>query len=131
MLDGLRAPLTEGVLAVYDRLHWHPEGGIYELVSDAAGRQWDYGNRERPQSFDALRRDLALDPGLHVIIAHGLFDLVCPYFGTQLLLNQIPPASGGDRVRLVTFPGGHMFYSRDDSRAGLRSEAAKLMGAAP
>jgi hypothetical protein len=45
--------------------------------------------------------------------------------------RQIPPASGGDRVRLVTFPGGHMFYSRDDSRAGLRSEAAKLMGAAP
>ena len=132
MLDGLRAPLTEGVLAVYDRLHWHPEGGIYELVSDAAGRQWEYGNQfNRPQSFDALRQDLALDPGLHVIIAHGLFDLVCPYFGTQLLLNQIPAASGADRVKLVTFPGGHMFYSRDDSRAGLRDEAAKLMGAAP
>ena len=129
MLDGLRAPVTEGVLAVYDRLHWHPEGTTYQLVGDDAARQWEYGNGfMRPQSFDALREDLAIDPGLHVIIAHGLFDLVCPYYGSQLLLNQIPPGSGADRVHLVTFPGGHMFYSRDDSRAGLRSEAAKLMG---
>ena len=132
MLDGLRAPMTEGVLAVYDRLHWHPDGAIYTLFNEPAGRQWEYGNAfNRPQSFDALRQDLALDPGLHVIIAHGLFDLVCPYLGTQLLLNQIPPGSGSDRVRLVTFPGGHMFYSRDESRAGLRAETAKLMGAKP
>ena len=132
MLDGLRAPLTEAVLAVYQMLHWHPEGVTYRLVSEEAGRQWDYGRGyNRPESFDALRQALALDPMLHVIIAHGVFDLVCPYYGTQFLLNQIPPASGGDRVSLVTFPGGHMFYSRDESRQGLRTEAAKLIGAAP
>ncbi len=128
MLDGLRAPLTSAMLAVYDVLHWHPNGPEYRLVSDEAARQWDYGRRGPVQSFGALRQDLALDPGLHVIIAHGLYDLVCPYFGTQLLLNQIPPASGGDRVQLLTFPGGHMFYSRDESRQGLRVEAAKLIG---
>ena len=130
LLDGLRAPLTASMLAVYDMLHWHPNGPEYRLVSDPAGRQWDFGRGwNRPESFSALRQALALDPGLHVIIAHGLYDLVCPYFGTLLLLNQIPPASGGDRVQLLTFPGGHMFYSRDESRLGLRVEAAKLMGA--
>ena len=132
VLDGLRAPVTEAMLAVYDRLHWHPEGGPYTLFNDDAGRQWDYGNGYmRPQSFDALRQVVAADPGMHVIIAHGLFDLVCPYLGTQLLLNQIPASAGADRVRLVTFPGGHMFYSRDASRAGLRAEAAAMMSRAP
>jgi carboxypeptidase C (cathepsin A) len=128
MLDGLRAPLTSSMLAVYDMLHWHPAGPEYRLVNEQAGRQWDYGRGwNRPESFSALRQAVALDPGLHVIIAHGLFDLVCPYFGTQLLLNQIPPASGGDRIQLLTFPGGHMFYSRDESRQGLRGAAAKMI----
>jgi carboxypeptidase C (cathepsin A) len=130
MITGLSAPVTEAVLAVYNMLHWHPEGRTYRLFDDAAAKQWDFGRGlSQPQAIDALRLDLALDPGLHVLIAQGLFDLVTPYDGTQLLLNQIPPASGGDRVRLLTLPGGHMFYSRDASRASLRTEAAKLIGA--
>lgn len=129
MLGGLFAPVTGAVLAVYDKLHWHPDGQEYRLFNEQAAKQWNFGRGfMRPQSFDALRLDLAGDPALHVLIAHGLFDLVTPYEGTQLLLNQIPPASGGDRVKLVTFPGGHMLYSRDASRAALRAEAEKLIG---
>jgi carboxypeptidase C (cathepsin A) len=131
LLDGLRAPLTEAMLAVYQMLKWHPEGPIYRLLNEAANREWDYGQDLRPESFDALREALALDPGLHVLIAHGLFDLVTPYYATQLLLNQIPAASGRDRVRLLTFPGGHMLYSRDQSRRDLRARAAELMEARP
>ncbi len=129
MLSALGAPITEAVLSVYDRLHRHPEGQTYRLYATEAGKQWDYGRgRGTPDSLDALRLALAGDPALHVLIAHGLFDLVTPYEGTQLLLNQIPPASGGDRVKLVTFPGGHMLYSRDASRAAFRAEAEKLIG---
>ena len=73
-----------------------------------------------------MRDALALDPHLHVLIAHGLFDLVTPYFATQLLLDQIPQAGLGERVRLVTYPGGHMFYTRDASRAAFREDARKL-----
>ncbi len=93
-----------------------------------AGRQWDWGRdlRPAPQSVAFLRTALALDPHLHVLIAHGLYDLVTPYFATQLLLDQIPRAGLGERVRLVAFPGGHMFYTQDASRAGFR-EAARTM----
>jgi carboxypeptidase C (cathepsin A) len=80
-----------------------------------------------PQSVAAMRTALALDPRLHVLIAHGLFDLVTPYFGTQLLLDQIPQAGLGERIRLVTYPGGHMFYTQDASRAAFREEARKLI----
>ena len=129
MLGGLLAPVTGGVLAVYDRLRWHPEGQVYRLFDPEAAKQWDYGRGfMRPQSFDALRLALALDPQLHVLVGHGLFDLVTPFESTQVLINQIPPGAGGDRVRLVTLPGGHMFYSRDASRAAFRAEAARLIG---
>ncbi|RYB03122.1 S10 family peptidase [Lichenibacterium ramalinae] len=129
MLGGLFAPVTGAVLAVYDRLRWHPDGQVYRLFDPEIPKQWDYGRGFlRPQSFDALRQALALDPQLHVLIGHGLFDLVTPFEGTQILLNQLPAGAGGDRVRLVTLPGGHMFYSRDESRAAFRAEAARLIG---
>ncbi|WP_237479764.1 S10 family peptidase [Lichenibacterium dinghuense] len=131
MLGALGAPVTEAVLWVYDRLHWHPEGQTYRLFAPEAARSWDFGRgRGEPESLDALRLALAGDPALHVLVAHGLFDLVTPFEGTQVLLNQIPPTAGGDRVKLVTYPGGHMFYSRDASRAAFRAEAEKLIGGA-
>jgi len=64
---------------------------------------------------------------LHVLIVHGLFDLVTPYFGTQLMLNQIPAESGGDRVRLAVWPGGHMMYGVDASRAALRDGGRRII----
>lgn len=130
-LEGLFAPVTGAVLAVYDRLHWHPEGPAYRLFAPDAARRWDYGSGFfRPQSFTALRQVLALDPRMRVLIGQGLFDLVTPYDATATLLRQIPAVSGGDRVKLVTYPGGHMFYSRDASRAAFRAEAEVLMGGA-
>lgn len=129
---GMAAPVTEGVLSVYDRLHWHPDGPTYQLANADTLRQWDFGNSFlRPQSFGALRQAIAADPGLHVIIAHGLFDLVCPYFASQLLVNQIAPDAGADRVTLSTFPGGHMFYIRDQSRTDLREQARRLLTGQP
>ena len=130
-LEGLFAPVTGAVLAIYDRLHWHPEGSVYRLFAPEAARRWNYGSGFfRPQSFTALRQVLALDPRVRVLIGQGLFDLVTPYDATATLLRQIPSASGGDRVKLVTYPGGHMFYSRDASRAAFRAEAEILMGGA-
>ena len=80
----------------------------------------------QPQAMSGMRDALAADPRFHVLIAHGLFDLVTPYFGTQLLLDQIPDGGGADRVRLVTYPGGHMFYSQDGSRAAFREDARRM-----
>ena len=128
-IAGMQAPLTEAVLSVYDKLHWHPEGPLYQLASADAFRQWQFGNGfYRPQSVSPLRTALALDPRLHVIVAHGLFDLVCPYLASQLAINQIAPGAGSDRIQLLTYPGGHMFYTRDQSRVAIHDEAARLIG---
>jgi carboxypeptidase C (cathepsin A) len=77
----------------------------------------------------SLRTALALDVRLRVLVAHGLFDLVTPYFRSKLLLDQIPAGAGGDRIRVAAYPGGHMFYAVDASRAALREEARAMLGA--
>jgi len=129
VLEALMAPVSSAMVAIYEtQLNWRPEYA-YRLQSPTAFRQWDWGRGglSPPQSVAAMRTALALDPRLHVLIAHGLFDLVTPYFGTQLLLDQIPQAGLGERIRLVTYPGGHMFYTQDASRAAFREEARKLI----
>ena len=122
VLDALVAPVSSAMEDLYGRqLGWRPEVP-YVLFNRATIRQWDWGGGlHPPEAMDALRTALALDPQLHVVVAHGLTDLVCPYFGSVLLLRQLPLMP--DRLRLVTYPGGHMFYTRDASRAELRAQA--------
>lgn len=126
MLDGLRAPITAAVVSLYHRFGWQPER-VYHLVSDAAFRSWNWRRgMTPPESTGALQVALALDPRLRVLVAHGLYDLVTPYFATELLLRQVPAFAGPARLRLVVYPGGHMFYSDDASRAALHRDAATL-----
>ncbi len=129
VLDGLAAPLSGAMLGLYDgQLNWRPEGRRYEILNRAASRDWEWGRgNSPPESVSSLRRAMALDARLRVLIAHGLFDLVTPYFASQLMLDQIPLDAGGNRMRLVAYPGGHMFYANDASRAALREEARALI----
>lgn len=127
--DAMNAPLTSAMLDLYARrLNWQPDGQ-YQLMNFAVNRQWDFGRgNSRPEAASALREALAFDPNLRVLVAHGFFDLVTPYFRTKLILDQTEPGAGADRVRLLVYPGGHMFYTRDDSRAALRAAVLPLYG---
>jgi len=127
ILDGLKAPVTGAMVAIYtDQLNWRPEA-VYRLANDDAFKQWNWGRgMGRPESLSRLQSALSLDPRLHVLIAHGLFDMVTPYFTTVRELNQLPDAASAERVRLVVYPGGHMFYSEDASRAAFREAVSAL-----
>jgi carboxypeptidase C (cathepsin A) len=124
--DGLGAPVVSAMMELYRRLGWQPPGA-YRLGNDSAARQWDWGRgRQGPQAMTALRGALAADPKLRLLVVHGLFDTVTPYFRTKLLLAQIPPSLAGERVRLLVLPGGHMIYIRPGPRAALRAAAAEV-----
>jgi carboxypeptidase C (cathepsin A) len=126
--DPLLAPLTSAAVDLTTRkLNWRPDGS-YHLLSDAVGRAWDFGRGQHPpESVSQLREILALDPKLKLLVGHGLFDLATPYFGTKIVLDQLPVFASPSRVKLVVLPGGHMFYSRDASRQAFRSEVQVLM----
>lgn len=126
--EPLVAPLTSAAVDLTTRkLNWRPDGS-YELLNGAVEKAWDFGRGLRPaESITQLRRILALDPKLKVLVAHGLFDLATPYFGSKILLDQLPAYATPERVKLVVYPGGHMFYSRDASRRAFRAEVQTLM----
>jgi carboxypeptidase C (cathepsin A) len=125
--DALIAPLTSAAVDLTTRkLNWRPDGS-YELLNDAVVHAWNFGGSMRPvESITDLRQILALDPKLSLLVAHGLFDLATPYFGSKILLDSLP-AFASPRVKLEVYTGGHMFYSRDDARKALRGEVEKLM----
>ena len=135
VLDGLRGPVTGAVLDLLrTRLAWQPEGAParqYVLLSESIAREWDYGHGgTRPEAMTDLRQYLALDPSARVLVAHGLTDLVTPYFASKLLLDGVPETQPPGRLALRAYGGGHMFYSRDASRAALHEDAMELVGAA-
>jgi len=124
--DTLLAPLTSATVDLLARkLNWRPDGS-YELLNGTVGQAWDFG-RSPPESLSELRQILATDRNMKLLVAHGLFDLVTPYFGSQIVLDQLPPFASAPRVKLVVFPGGHMFYSREASRRAFRAEAEAMM----
>jgi carboxypeptidase C (cathepsin A) len=126
--DPLLAPLTSAAVDLTMRtLNWRPDGP-YRLLNGAVERSWDFGRGINPvQSVSQLRQILALDPKLKLLVGHGLFDLATPYFGSKIWLDQLPAYASSDRVKLVVYPGGHMFYSRESARQAFRAEAEALM----
>jgi carboxypeptidase C (cathepsin A) len=126
--DPLIAPLTSAAVDLTTRkLNWRPDGS-YQLLNGAVERSWDFGRGINPaESISQLREILALDPKMKLLVGHGLFDLATPYFGTKILLDQLPAFAAPDRVKLVVYPGGHMFYSRDAARQAFRAETEAMM----
>jgi carboxypeptidase C (cathepsin A) len=126
--ETLTGPLTSAAVDLTTRkLNWRPDGS-YHLLNGAVEKAWDFGHGiNPPESISELRQILALDPKLKLLVGHGLFDLATPYFGSKILLDQLPAFASPPRVKLVVYPGGHMFYSRDASRQAFRAEAEALM----
>src|SRR5215207_9002636 len=124
--DPLMAPLTSAAVDLATRkLNWRPDGS-YHLLSNSVNKSWDFG-RGPAESISQLRQILALDPKMKLLVGHGLFDLATPYFGSKVILDQLPAYARSDRVKLVVYPGGHMFYSREGPRQAFRAEVEKLM----
>ncbi|HWG05847.1 MAG TPA: peptidase S10 [Beijerinckiaceae bacterium] len=124
---GLHAPISQAMVDLYHtKLNWNVENGRYQFFNEEAGRQWNYGRNAN--ATDDLEHDLALDPKFRAVIVHGLTDLVTPYFGTKMELDQLAVPTDG-RITFDVLPGGHMIYINDNSRAALRDDARKLMEA--
>ena len=124
---GLHAPITQAMVELYrTRLNWVVENGRYQFQNEQAGRQWDRGHN--PEAVNDLRSAMALDPKMGVLVAHGLTDLVTPYFETRMVLDQIVLTGSAERQRFETYAGGHMFYSREEARKLFRADGERLVG---
>jgi carboxypeptidase C (cathepsin A) len=132
VLDGSIAPFT-GAFVAYarDELGYKAEQP-FALLNREVSRRWDWGGGRGALralgASDALRRALALEPRLKVMIAHGVADLQTPYMMSRYVKDHMPDALG-NRIALKLYAGGHMLYLHAQSRDRLRDDAAELYGA--
>lgn len=118
ILDQIIAPTTQAMVDYDTRvMGWKVDAPYYALNYNV-GRLWQRkpGNAE---SVTDMRQAMAIDPKMKVLIVHGYTDLSCPFFSSQMIIDQLPANLGLERIALKMYPGGHMFYGRPDSRTAL------------
>ena len=127
ILDALIAPTTSAMVDFVTREVGWKTDARYNALSYAVNQAWDRG-RPKDDPVTDLRKAVANDPKMAVMIVHGWDDLSCPYFASKLILDQMPANGMADRVRVSVYPGGHMFYSRQDSGAAFKRDARAVYG---
>ena len=103
----------------------------YNLLANDVTRHWKWDGSRSSVGVDSdLRVLLSFDSSFHLLIAHGLSDLVTPFAATQYVINHLPPLPPAGRVQLKLYPGGHMLYLNPASRKAFTADAAKFYRAA-
>ncbi|HEX8445311.1 MAG TPA: peptidase S10 [Sphingomonas sp.] len=125
ILDSLIAPTTSAMVDFITREVGWKTDARYNALSYAVNAAWDRGTLDDSPVTD-LRKAVANDPKMGVLIVHGWGDLSCPYFASRLIVDQMPAYGQAERVRLAIYPGGHMFYSRGASAAAFKTDARAL-----
>lgn len=125
ILDAIIAPTTTAMVDFVTREVGWKYVGRYNALSYEVGRLWDRSDTTQG-SVAELRKAVAIDPKLQVLIVHGWADLSCPFMASVLIVDQMPVMGDPARVQVRSYPGGHMFYSRGTSQAALRADALRL-----
>lgn len=128
ILNGIIAPTTSAMVDFVTRTVGWKVDARYNALSYDVGRLWHEDDNARTGSVSQLRKAVANDPGLRVLITHGWDDLSCPFMASVLIVDQMPAMGDPSRVQVKNYPGGHMFYSRADSQAALTDDVKALYG---
>jgi len=128
ILEGILAPTTSAMVDFVTRQVGWKVDAHYEPLNPEVNQHWEKHWFTTIESASDLRQALAIDPKMKALIVHGYDDLSCPYFGSEIVISQIPTMGDPDRLQLKVYPGGHMFYSRPDSQAALRRDVMALYG---
>jgi carboxypeptidase C (cathepsin A) len=128
MLEKIIAPTTTAMVDFVTRVVGWKTDAPYHTLNYAVNSQWDRDSFAlRTGAVPALRRAVATDPKMRVIIAHGWNDLSCPFMGSLLTVDQMPVMGDPTRVAVHEYPGGHMFYNRRDSQMALRNHVQEMI----
>jgi carboxypeptidase C (cathepsin A) len=98
----------------------------YELLSLAVNRDWKRDEATHALwgpagATDDLRFAMSMNPHMKVLIAHGYYDMVTPYFSSERLVEQMKLLpQQREQLFIRHFAGGHMFYTWNESRRAFR-----------
>jgi carboxypeptidase C (cathepsin A) len=132
-LTRLTATLTAAINDYLRRQLSYETDRPYRVLNRGVSRRWDW--REGGQGFigaaEDLKAVLSREPTFRVLIVHGAYDLVTPYFTSVYVVRQMRlDPELRDAVRVRVYEGGHMFYTHAVPRARLRADARTLFESA-
>jgi carboxypeptidase C (cathepsin A) len=120
LLSTIIAPMTTAMVDFVTRTVGWKVDARYNALSYEVNHAWDRDDTLREGSVSELRQAVAADPKLRVMIVHGWNDL--------LSVDQMPVMGDPTRVSVHEYPGGHMFYTREESRGALRKDVMDMYG---
>ncbi len=104
----------------------------YKLLSMDVNRKWQWTNKTSgdpvpPGASDDMAVGLSMNPGMKLMIVHGLYDLITPYFDSKSFAEQLAQSSpmAGD-IEFKAYEGGHMFYMWEKSRKAFTEDIRQL-----
>jgi carboxypeptidase C (cathepsin A) len=102
----------------------------YIPLNLVANTLWD--RKSRQVGPEDLAIALTQNTDLKALVAHGYHDMGANYFLSRYLLEQtVRSPSARERLSFRTYPGGHMFYLRTQSRAALAADVRRFFEAKP
>jgi carboxypeptidase C (cathepsin A) len=104
----------------------------YEVLNKEVSQKWNWkSGLQWGQGFVGvagnLKNSMSMNKDLKAFIAHGVFDLVTPYFGSVIVTRQmsLDPAIAPN-LMLKVYEGGHMFYTHTSSREMFFEDAKRF-----
>jgi carboxypeptidase C (cathepsin A) len=83
--------------------------------------KWDTPEVGFPDTSEALRDAMLLNPHMKVFVASGLYDLATPFFATEYTVSHLglPKSVTDARIAIKEYPAGHMMYTHEGCLADL------------
>ena len=101
--------------------------------------KWDWTHKQpgagewfvgAPNTVPALARAMTMNPGLHLLVQQGWYDLATPHLVMKHDIDhlRIPPEAR-KRIRIEHYEAGHMMYLHGPSMQKFRDDLAGFIGA--
>lgn len=119
-------------LGVQNDLNYQgPWGGAYPPPSGFRGDwmsvRWNWAaDSALANATPPLESAMAADPALRVLVACGIYDLICDYYVNDWKIAQLP-APIRQRVTARRYPGGHALYTDAAARLELKRDVAQFI----
>ncbi|MDR4498193.1 MAG: hypothetical protein MRK02_09780 [Candidatus Scalindua sp.] len=131
-LDRLNAPLTASFNS-YVRNHLDFKTDLpYLLLNEEVFESWNWrsgiqGQQGFVEAAEDMKQSMSLNPHMRVLILHGVFDLVTPYYASVITVNQLAldPTIRGN-IQLKVYHGGHMPYLHHRSLDAIFEDVAQF-----
>jgi carboxypeptidase C (cathepsin A) len=131
VLDGFTRAYGSAFVGYAHKELNYPCDMTYSLLSLDVNRRWKWdedrnATRADASASDDIRDLLSTIPSFRLMVMHGYSDVLTPYGASRYVLDHLPPTLAKGRTELTLYRGGHMFYTRPDSRAASSLDAKRF-----